>query len=429
MEVIIVCLMAIIGYLVIKLNNIKKIHCKNEMVFIKKSPTKYIVKYGDIDTLAKVYPYFGLCYWGDIEDEILSNLSSKNWFTYYDNRLYEIVIYGIKYYTKSILVIRIKCTSEDIHIHEYAELFDTVTFPFFIMDENCNIMFKNPYMKQSLDITDKNLIDKNYIKDLILKEKIPCKCSIRVNYNNKVTYLDSFLYPKTQDFGEIHWLVFGYDITKQIEFKKEIDIKLSYINTLKEIVLRLYKSPLEKGINDALYLLGTLLKVQRVIIGKFLGDKCIVNYEWSHTNIKYENSLYDSFESKDLLKFTSNNLAPIIVRLQDLDTERKEVWKKYGIFSKIVIPIFDREKAIWGILSFDCYKQKDWLQEQISMLHVICIIFNSIIILHEDEKQIRKLNDQVLSTLSILSSQLSNEVDRTKIMNSLLRQQNSIINQ
>jgi len=422
-----------IGYLIyhiLKTNKLRKAIYGNDCVFIKTNPLEYKYKL-DPNDIIPVYPFHSTNKWSSIEKEVLAKRTKQTLVNELKGKLYYITISYITYYSLPALFVHITEYNERYLSEDNRKMLDATPFYFFVVDEKGYIKIQNNKSKK-LQIT--NIID--YCTDTKLVKQILESSSVirRVisirynNNNNNIIYLDCTFHPKyLYESKKKFWYVLASDISLAVNLRREIKSKSKLLDTLKDDIYNLFtNSNLEKSINDTLYNLGTLVNSQNGYIYKRLRnpDKFILEYEWIDDNLEMEHKLYTSLKCENMLLYLKEELSPTILNISNVSKESQILWEKHGIQTKLVLPLFSRNREIIGFLGFARVTNEVWTEDQIQLIKLAAVVINALFILQEDEKQIKLLNNKFISMVTVLNGYLDSEINRTEQMNQILIEQN-----
>lgn len=405
---------------------IKKLVYSDTILFIKTNPKRYTIINGSKKIIKERYPFYDATFWTDTEQDIMLSGKSQILMIRDNEKLYKVYMEKVSYYTDGLLV-RID-GFEDTSIMKWIDILNASPFYFFVLDKDANIIYGNS-STNLLGITNlRDVCKDKEVLDAIFKSKEnithPIQLCFKSNPPACFWYCASF-YPQYEyGVNEHYWFVLGTDITEEVGLKTQVEVKTNIIDILQTGVMSLFMDTrFSNNISKILVSLGSTLGVQRAYIYKVEDGKLTLRHEWNeiHVSKTMEEELYANLESvRSVLKL--NEIKPTVIDETMISDDRKNVWHKYKLANRILIPLVARNGELWGIFGFDkYYERKKFADEHLQLISLMGVIINAIVVLETDEQEIKMLNNQVITILNALKKQLNTEIEHTKTINELIK--------
>lgn len=204
------------------------------------------------------------------------------------------------------------------------------------------------------------------------------------------------------------------DITKRKQAEEEnLYLKNLFSSISKAEESLILEEDLKEGISNALYIIGTTTKVNRINLYENITNsetrEVLMNKvcEWCSdekyeqiSNLQYQMIPY----KKHLVSFykelsNGKEVHGIIINFDKLS---KEFFKGQNIKSLLALPIFI-DNRYWGFLSFeDCENEREWKKAEIDALRVLTNSIGGIIKQRKSESELREKESEISAIISAI---------------------------
>ena len=265
-------------------------------------------------------------------------------------------------------------------------IYNSVTLPILVLDHKNIIVLEN---EPSFDFFGSSTLGKNIAEIILKEEKSPEQSFFAHNFTSEnvtvetstgIRICDMLLSVEKDKYDDaLCKVVLLRDITKN-EYYHNL---LCSVNHAITRLIRAEMSEFESALRENMGMVANAVEADRVRIwknhekdGKLL---CTQLYEWSErvepqqgnqytVDISYDDRL-PGWEDK-LLRGQCVN-GPI----RDMTPEEQTLFAPQGIISVLVMPIFLKEE-LWGYAGFDdCYNERVFTENEISILRSCCMLF------------------------------------------------------
>lgn len=204
------------------------------------------------------------------------------------------------------------------------------------------------------------------------------------------------------------------DITKRKEAEEEnLYLKNLFSSISKAEESLILEEDLKEGISNALYIMGTTTKVNRINLYENITNsetrEVLMNKvcEWSSDekfeqihNLQYQMIPY----KKHLYSFYKelSNGKEVYGIVKNFDKLSKEFFERQNIKSLLALPIFI-DNRYWGFLSFeDCENERKWKKAEIDALRVLTNSVGGIIKQRKSESELREKESEISAIISAI---------------------------
>lgn len=310
----------------------------------------------------------------------------------------------------------------ELYLHEvnirFSELIENYGGAVLISDENGKVFFVNknfcgffglPILPYELigghssdiftiianEFEKKNSFIENTVQCLLKKEE-----SLNQEYRLKrgVILEQDFIpvYDKGIYKGQI-WLF--RDITKFKKTEEHLNFRLAFeeiITSLSTKFIQVDNSGIDELINNALALVGNLIKADRSYVFLFSADKKLMSntHEWVNNDITPEKANLQEIPTTEFpwwmqrINRFQSILLPTLNMLPPEASGEKEILMAQQIKSLAVVPMIFRNSTL-GYVGFDAVKShRDWNQDSIKLLRILAGVITSAIKRKESEAEL-----------------------------------------